>query len=185
VKKIVISGGPHTGKTTLLEALRAELSDAYFVAEPAERVIARELKRAEEDAGYVPVLPWVDYPAFVPLVLEESVVLEGEIPAEAPVVFLDRSLIDNFEYYVINDFHDYDERTREMIDDAKYSMVLLCEPVGEFTKTEIRYEKDAQAAAELHEVTKKVFRDSGVQCVEVPPISVAERVELVKRLLAE
>ena len=35
MRKIPISGGPHSGKTTLLNALRKEYPAAHFLEEPA------------------------------------------------------------------------------------------------------------------------------------------------------
>jgi len=52
--KIPISGGPHTGKTTLFNALRAEFADAYFLAEPASMVMDREMKK-EQETPAIPV----------------------------------------------------------------------------------------------------------------------------------
>jgi predicted ATPase len=67
MRKVPISGGPHSGKTTLLEALRGEFENAYFVAKPAERVIIRELTKQAQDAAYTPNVPWFDYSKFVHL----------------------------------------------------------------------------------------------------------------------
>lgn len=100
--KIPISGGPHTGKTTLLEALRHEFPDAYFVPEPATEVIEHELALHNSNPDYIPNVPWIDYKKFGPVVGERSVELEALIPTTARVAFQDRSLFDTIGYARLN-----------------------------------------------------------------------------------
>lgn len=98
MQKIPISGGPCTGKTTLIDALSEEFPDAHFVSEPAERVIRREVDAHIADPLHAPVFPMTDYLSFLPLVVAESEELEAAIPHSAELVFQDRSLIDNLGY---------------------------------------------------------------------------------------
>ncbi|MCL1877181.1 ATP-binding protein [Candidatus Saccharibacteria bacterium] len=182
MKKIVITGGPCTGKTTLINALKEKFPDAYFVEEPAAAVIARELDRAKIDANYAPIVPWAEYEKFVPLVVDESIKIESEIPRDAEVAFLDRSLIDNFVYFDINNFHEFDDMVRAKIADAHYDFALICEPVGMFEATDIRRE-DADQAAKLHQLTREVYEKSGLEIITIPFVTVPERVEIVAELL--
>jgi predicted ATPase len=56
MRKLVISGGPHTGKTTLLESLRAEMPDGiHFIPEPASVLIRGELTRQESGVPMISV----------------------------------------------------------------------------------------------------------------------------------
>jgi predicted ATPase len=98
MRKIPISGGPHTGKTTLFNALRAEFPDAHFLSEPAGIVMDREMQKERETEGYSGVFPWNNYPEFARLVINQSVELESNIPPGTDLVFQDRSLIDNIGY---------------------------------------------------------------------------------------
>ncbi len=102
MKKIPISGGPHTGKTTLFEALKKEFPKAYFVPEPAEIVIQRQRDKQKLDSNYKGIFPVTNYQAFMPLVIEESLKLEAIIPLETKIVFQDRCLIDNIGYACLN-----------------------------------------------------------------------------------
>jgi len=180
VLKIPISGGPHTGKTTLLEALRTEFPGAHFVPEPAERVIARELERERADTRYTAVVPMRDYRSFVPLVIKESVALEDEIPDGAEVVFQDRSLIDNVGYGELNDFTDFLPEIHSRIVIARYSFTLFCAPVGEYAKSAIRHET-AEEAVKTHRHLTDAYTQSGIEVVHLPAVSVEQRLEIIRR----
>ena len=62
--KIPISGGPHTGKSTLMRELPREYPDAHFVPEPAEYIIKVEKAHAQADPDYEPMLPLTHFAAF-------------------------------------------------------------------------------------------------------------------------
>ena len=57
MRKIPISGGPHTGKTTLFNALRDEFPDAHFLSEPAGIVMDREMKKEQRNRRVLRGLP--------------------------------------------------------------------------------------------------------------------------------
>jgi predicted ATPase len=181
--KIPISGGPHTGKTTLLEALRVQHEDAYFVKEPAEIIIAEEKQKEEERGGYQGIYPIGNYPAFAPLVVAKSVELEAEIPINAGIVFQDRSLIDNVGYGMLNNFVELIPEVEKHVRAANNSFALFCEPVGTYTATEIRHE-DPEQALETHEALSRAYDESGIEIVHLPAVSVPDRLQLVKDALA-
>lgn len=179
MRKIPISGGPHSGKTTLLEALRGEFEDAYFVAEPAERVISRELAKQAEDVTYTPNVPWIDYSKFGPEVADESVTLEANIPDLANLVFQDRSLIDTIAYCRLNGFENFIPEVERRIKVARYSLALFCEPVGTYTATEVRRES-AEEAQITHDYLAEAYDNSGIAVIHLPAIPVTERIEIIR-----
>ncbi len=182
--KVPISGGPHSGKTTLLEALRNEFEGAHFVAEPAERVITRELARQAEDATYTPNVPWIDYSKFGPEVADESVTLEADIPNSAELVFQDRSLIDTIAYCRLNGFESFIPEVERRIMIARYSLALFCEPVGTYTTTDIRRET-AEEAQRTHDFLAEAYDHSGIQVVHLPAVPVPERLSIMRTAIAE
>jgi predicted ATPase len=179
MRKIPISGGPHAGKTTTLEALKVEFPEAYFVAEPAEIVISRELAKQTADPGYVPIVPWLDYKKFCPIVTEESLRLEAEIPDNASIVFQDRSLIDNIGYCRLNGFDTFIPTVERHLVAAKYALALFCEPVGAYTATEVRRET-AEEARLTHDYLSQAYDSSGVQMVHLPAVSLEDRLTIIR-----
>jgi predicted ATPase len=183
MRKVPISGGPHSGKTTLLEALRDEFVNAYFVAEPAERVITRELAKQAQDTAYTPNVPWIDYSKFGPAVADESVILEVDIPDAADLVFQDRSLIDTIAYCRLNGFESFIPEVERRIKVARYTLALFCEPVGTYTATDVRRET-AEEAQRTHDFLAEAYDHSGITVVHLPAVPVPERLELVRAALS-
>jgi len=179
MRKIIIAGGPHTGKTTLLKALEYKFPEAYFVPEPAETLIARELLKQERDHDYVPVLPWIDYKLFGPAVTQESVALESKIPPHVDLAFQDRSLIDAIGYCRLNHFNTFIIKVKRLIDEANYGLAFFCEPVGDYLTTDIRRESYSQAKR-THQFLQKAYQESGIPVIELPPVPVHQRIEIVQ-----
>src|SRR5258708_4029100 len=107
MRKIVLSGGPGTGKSTTFELLKEAYYDAHFVEEAAERVIKKELEKQQKDPGYVPVMPVTNYREFAPLVMAQQIADVEAIPEDAELVFLDRCIIDNLGYLAFNGITDF------------------------------------------------------------------------------
>jgi predicted ATPase len=178
MRKVLISGGPHTGKSTLIKALKSEFSNAYFVPEPAETVIIRELAKQALDKSYIPKVPWLDYSTFGPVVADESVMLEAKIPDNTKLVFQDRSLIDTVGYCRLNDLESFIPEVEKRILAARYSLALFCEPVGRYRTTEVRRETEDKARL-THDILAEAYDQSGIDVVHLPAVSVAARVRLV------
>lgn len=178
MRKIVISGGPHSGKTTIFDALQSDFTDAYFVPEPAETVIRRELGRQALDTSYTPKVPWIDYTAFAPLVVAESIALEEAIPETVDVSFQDRSLIDNIAYRKLNDMEHSVQEVHELAVAANYSLALFCEPVGSYATTQIRREVIEEARL-THDYLTEAYDQFPIQVIHLPAVSVKERLQII------
>lgn len=182
MRKIPISGGPHSGKTTLLTTLREAYPDAYFVEEPAEKVITEQLALEEAGQDYVGIFPWNNYKQFAHLVLYAGMHLEAAIPKEADLVFQDRSLIDNIGYNQLNGYGDLIHQTQRMINAANYATAFFCEPVGSYTTTLIRRETPIDAAG-THQYLATAYAESGLNVVHLPAVSVQERIKLIREVV--
>jgi predicted ATPase len=179
MKKILITGGPHSGKTTTVNALREVYPDAVFVPEAAEQVIHRENKKARDNPKYKPVYPVTNFPAFAPLVLEEALKSELKIPGDSKMVFLDRGLIDHIGYSKLNDYEVHVPAIKQHIKAANYALAFFCEPVGKYTKTEIRHE-EPEIALQIHNYLLRAYAESGIEVIHLPPVSLKERLEIIR-----
>jgi predicted ATPase len=182
MQKIPISGGPHTGKTTLFNALRTEYPQAYFLEEPAEKVIASELRKVEDSQSYIGIFPWNNYRRFARLAIDQSLELEGSLPADSDPVFQDRSLIDNIGYGKLNGYEDLIPEVQRHIEVANYAFAFFCEPVGDYTATLIRRETPAEAQR-THAYLSEAYEESGVEVVHLPPVSVEDRLAIIRDIL--
>lgn len=182
--KIPISGGPHTGKTTLLEALKTEFPAAYFVPEPATEVIEHELGLQVADDSHIPNVPWIDYTKFGPAVADKSDELEALIPAGTKLAFQDRSLIDTIGYARLNDFDSFVPEVQRRVALANYTFALFCEPVGEYAATHVRHETSDEAFR-THAFLQAAYQESGIRVIGLPAISVAGRIAIIHEVIAD
>jgi predicted ATPase len=182
MRKIIISGGPHTGKSTLLKALKDKFPEAYFVSEPAESLLTRELIKQARNQDYTPVAPWINYAKFGPAVTQESIALESKIPSNSKIVFQDRSLIDTIGYCRLNHFDKFIIEVQKLITKANYNLAFFCDPVGEYESNDIRRESFDEAK-KTHEVLLKAYMESGISLIRLPPVSVRRRVQIVQKNL--
>jgi predicted ATPase len=183
MRKIPISGGPHTGKTTLFNALREEFPDAHFLSEPAGIVMDREMKKQQETEGYAGVFPWSNYPAFARLVIDQSVELETSVPPGADLVFQDRSLIDNIGYGRLLEYTELLPELERHIEAAQYTCVLFCAPVGTYTQTEVRWET-REEALRTHQFLAVAHDGCGVPVLHLPSVPTEERLAIIRASLA-
>lgn len=179
MNKIPISGGPHSGKTTLLEALKKEFPDAYFIPEAATEVINHELFLESQDSSHTPRTPWTDYAKFAPLALTKTLALESGIPDSATLVFQDRGLIDVVAYARLNKVEEVISRAKQLIPNAGYTFALFCEPVGDYTATDIRRET-AEEARLTHNFLVEAYDQSGIPVIHLPAVSVPERIAMIR-----
>lgn len=180
---IPISGGSHTGKTTLWKALQGEFTEAYFAPEPATIVITDQIQK-ENDTGEEGVLPWTNNHDFSNLVIEEAVRQEELVPSNAELVIKDRSLVDTLAYCYADNFPDLAEKSKDRISRiARYAFVLFCEPLQEYELTEVRRET-VEVARSVHEHLRAAYEECGVPMVILPAVSVEDRLKIVRQEVA-
>lgn len=177
MKKIIITGGPHTGKTTLLEGLRSELPNVYFIDEPAELLIGEERNKTAENPGYEGIYPWNRYPEFAKLVMQKSIELEQAIPSDAEIAILDRSIVDNIGYARAYGWENLIPEVMRLARAANYSSALFCDFVGEYSQTAVRSESESQARL-THAYLLGAYKQVGVDVVHVPALPIKERLSL-------
>lgn len=177
MRKFVIGGGPHTGKTTLLEALRPEMpAGTYFIPEPAGIIVRAELARQAIDNSYGPIMPYNDYPTLLSRAIAKSLELENAIPSETNDVVLDRSLIDNIGYARYHGYDSFVPDIKSYIQTAGYTAIFLCDFVGTYDQT-LRM-GDENYAHKAHSRLTTAYQETGLPVVQVPAMSVSQRVDL-------
>ena len=178
MRKMILSGGPHTGKTTLMNGLRRELTTGvHFVPEPAEILITEELEKEARQPGYRGVFPTTRYADFVGMVVAKSVELEKAIPPGVDTAILDRSLIDNIGYARLNGQEHLVPAIQRMVVAAQYSTVLICDFVGEYTQTAVRPES-WEFAQSIHEHLLEAYNEADITVVHLPAMDVESRLAL-------
>ncbi|MCA0417793.1 MAG: AAA family ATPase [Proteobacteria bacterium] len=174
---IVITGGPGSGKTSLIEALAAR---GHAVRPEAGRAIIRE-QQANSGRG----LPWVDPALFAELMLAADLRGHAEARAGGERVFFDRGLPDIAGYLALCGLPvpgPVERAAREL----RYCRTVFIAPPwrGIFSRDAER-KQDFAEAERTCAVMAAIYPRYGYALVELPRVSVAERVSFVlDRLLA-
>lgn len=159
--KIVITGGPSVGKTTLIS----------FLQERGYPVIHEFATQIIKEGEF---LPWVDRKTFQAEVLRRQLAAEAEIVENGLPVFLDRGLFDGEAYYI------YDKLTIPEIfstlDASQYSLALLIEELPFFDANDVRRENLA-FTREISNVLEGCYAGRNVPVERIPALAPEERLE--------
>lgn len=172
-KLYVLTGGPGAGKTSLLN----ELEKKGFVTVPEDgRRIIREQIAINGDA-----LPWMDKEKFAGLMLEASVNAYqkmSEIPGEK-TVFFDRGILDVIGYLRLEKIpvpEDLEMKAGEMV---YHNHVFILPPWEEIYVNDPERKQTSDIAISTFNCMKTVYLEYGYTVIEVPKISVTQRVEFI------
>ncbi len=174
--KIVITGGPGTGKTSVIEALEAH---GHFCFHEVSREIIQQAQKEGINQLFLKD----------PLLFSEML-LEGRIKQHkeaekfiAEHVFLDRGVPDVVAY--MNYFgNKYPPIFREVCQHYLYDKVFILPPWKQiYTEDKERYESYEQAVA-IHDELARTYDLSGYDPVEVPCGTVTERTNFILDHLA-
>ncbi len=168
----VITGGPCSGKTTLIQ----ELARRGFrtVPEAARAILAAGRARGETVAQM-----HADELGFQRTVLAEKIRAEEALPKDS-VAFLDRGIHDSAVYFARAGYAD-DPTLRMALRTASYSKAFLLALLP-YTQDAERVETEAEAEA-LHTAIRAAYQAAGIPIIEVPVGPVEERADFVLRHL--
>jgi len=167
----VLTGGPGAGKTALIDALGQR--GVASVAESGRAVI-----RAEQ-AGGGDALPWRDRHAFAAAMLAQDIAAYCAVRTNTSPVVFDRGIPDVLGYLRLEGLeppaalHDAVARYRYA------ARVFICPPWPEIYATDAQRRQTPAVAARTCEVMREVYGGLGYTLVEVPRLSIADRVSFV------
>ncbi len=170
-QRIVLIGGPGTGKTTLINALA---ENGLPVFEEVSRQITREAQEQGVEQLFLTQ----------PLLFSEKL-LEGRISqfnssgkTDSPVVFLDRGIPDVLAYM---DFvgQSYPDIFKKACEDYRYDQVFELPPWREIHTTDGERYEDFEKAVEIHKAIRGMYIKYNYNPHIIPHAPVEERVEFL------
>jgi len=170
-KKIVIAGGPGTGKTTIINELKAR---GYLCYDEISRQITLQARKDGIEQLFLTE----------PLLFSEKL-LEGRTKQftdaakeSESIVFLDRGIPDVIAYMdYIGDT--YPDRFVEACENHKYDYIFVLAPWQEiFTSDSERYE-NFEEAIEIHHHLMQSYVRFGYHLIDVPFGSVKSRADFI------
>lgn len=168
MKKYVLTGGPCTGKTTTLNAL---MQKGFKIIPEIPRIIIEQQQMINGE-----ILPWKNISLFQVEVLKKQIELESEIQA-GTIAFLDRGVVDALAYcrfYGIDAPAGLIEAAR----DNRYNGVFFLDMLPNYEVDSVRKE-DLESARKIHQTIREIYSEFDYEVVEIPPLSVAERINLI------
>ncbi len=173
--KYIISGGPGSGKSELLEALKQK---GYRCFEEVARKVIKE--QQEQGTNF---LPWADNASFSKLVLDRILTEFPYGQENWEVLFFDRGVPDIIAYLQqrgdeIGDI--YLDSLREL----DYSRIVFLLPPWEeiYINDDQRFEPFDEAQA-VYEVIKEIYVRLGFEVCELPKSSIEERLRFIEAKL--
>ena len=161
--RVVITGGPSVGKTTIITGL-SQLG--FTVVEEFATKIIKEGK----------LLPWEDRVGFQSEVLRRQLFAEEGLKLTEEIVFLDRGLFDGEAYYIKDKLDIPDIFSK--LDASQYTVAFLIEPLDCFDQNDIRRE-NMDFTNEITTILAQCYSSRGVQVIRVPAMPPEPRVEFV------
>lgn len=169
--RIVLTGGPGSGKTTLIEAL----AQRGFKTEPEA---GRAVIKAEQARGG-DALPWANRAAFAEAMLDLDLAAHARWTDAGEPVFLDRGIPDIIGYLALCDLP-VPPRLEEAAQTRRYHSRVFIAPFWPeiFTRDAERHQ-DPDEARRTFEAMARTYPAYGYDLVELPSASVEARAAFI------
>ncbi|MBA5791507.1 ATP-binding protein [Flavobacterium sp. xlx-214] len=172
----VLTGGPSVGKTSLLEALHQY--GFKTIPEDARRIIKNQVQ-INGDA-----LPWQNKQKYADLMLEaalENYSEQKKLDIKSPV-FFDRGHLDSICYMKMEHLK-IDENSLKIVRENPYENVFILPPWKEIYTTDSERKQSWEEVLYTHEMMKQTYIEFGYSPIEVPKMSVKDRLDFVLKFL--
>jgi predicted ATPase len=169
-KRYVISGAPGSGKTTLINAFK--MDDVFCFEEVSRSIIAEAQQSGKAQ-------PFLTDPLLFSNLLLSKRIDQFNHPKQAAFHLYDRGIHDVIAYLEeINAKYpdEFDKKACKYI----YDKVFLLPPWEDIYKQDAERYETYQHAVKIHEHLKAVYQKFSMSIVDVPKISVEQRIEFVK-----
>jgi predicted ATPase len=169
-KRIAITGAPATGKTTLSASLEA-------LGYPVFHEQAREIIQQSLDNG-TDILPWKDLNAFTEVVwqLRNQQYSNAEL---GKINFYDRTNLDAYAYLIKGETQLTEQWSKDL-DQMHFDAVFFLPVWPKIHSLDKQRMETLEDCIEVDGYLKRAYREKGYNLIEVPLVSVEERVAFIE-----
>jgi len=176
MKKYIITGGPHSGKSSVLKLL--EKQGIQVMHETARLIILEDQEKKKADPSYHYLYPWEDQSIFCRRCHERQLEREKELSGD--IVILDRSIIDNLAYAAVEKI-ELEPKIYKDIDNAGYEKkVFFFELLRSYKTDKQRKDSEDQVKA-VHRELYNVYSRLGFEIIDIPVFSEYKYNNIIKR----
>jgi len=168
-KRIVISGAPGTGKTSIIK----ELSNRGYKCHPeiSREIIANQLKTSGT------ITPWQDLNTFSELVIEGR--LKQFESATTKLEFYDRGIIDSIAYLLKDKISITNKWQQIASNNAYFSKVFITPPWEAIYCKDNERKEDFETAMEIHQYMIEAYELYSYEVCIIPKMSINERIDFI------
>ena len=169
-KRIVLAGGPSTGKTSVIDALR---KSQFLCFQEAAREILTDYKLNGSEFKTNPI--GISNEIFKKR--HEDYEKGENISCKENLIFYDRGIHEITAYLKsINKSTNYWDRLPE---NYKYDLIFIFQPWEEIYKKDENRIEEFSEAKKISPFIYKVYNNAGIKIIEVPNLSIQERVKFI------
>ena len=171
-KFIVITGGPGSGKSTLIDELALA---GFAVAPESGRQVIKEQVAAGGSA-----LPWADRRLFADTMLARDIETYRSLETAAGLVFFDRGILDVLGYLTLCGLPVPSHMTAAAARYRYHPRVFIAPPWPDIFTQDDERKQTLDEAERTYRVMARTYSDAGYELVELPRVSVEERARFVR-----
>ncbi|MFC1493734.1 AAA family ATPase [Thermodesulfobacteriota bacterium] len=174
--KYIITGGPHSGKSSVLDLIKEK---GFTVLHETARLMIREdQEKKQSDPAYNFLYPWEDQRIFCHRCHERQLEREKELTGEMAI--LDRSIIDNLAYAAVAGI-ELDKKIYRDISEAGYEKkVFYFEQLKDYVTDDQRKDSEKQVKA-VHKEIYNIYIQLGFELITIPVFSDDKKINIMKR----
>lgn len=174
--RIIITGGPGTGKSTLIDLLSQQGYSCY--PELARQVIKEQLELGSN------LFPWADVKGYSDL-LFERICCQVEDANGSGVIFFDRSPVDVLAYLELAGVGPDVEQLMAIRSLKYYPKVFYTPFWQEIYQTDSERRESPEEAKIVDDTIAQTYRNLGFELIEVPKVSPLQRLTFIEQQLAQ
>ena len=169
-KKYIITGGPGTGKTSIINELRKR--GFYCVNENSRSIISEQIKQGGD------ILPWKDQISFENQITKIRTNEYLSSPKDS-VCFFDRSSIDSIAYLKIKNL-DVPSEIIELTKQCSFNKNIFYTPIWEeIYKNDKERKENIESAKTIEKAIMETYKLKGYKLIKIPKLSIKKRTDFI------